>query len=380
MTIAEALSLMELGRPFTAAELKTAYHHALMVWHPDRFQGNDELLKKAQSRTQNINEAFDLLSPLAAGERYTKSSARTEGDPAESESRLKSNPRSGSSLMKPQAATSLTRARGGRGEPFDRASWIILGIVTLAAAVGVALFSFREGSTSGSVSAKAFGGEQATKNAAQREMQAKTAQGDASQLFERGWKYERGEGVPQDKSAAAKWYRKAADQGQVRAQNNLGHLYYVGQGVPKDEAEAVKWWRKAADQGDAKAQTSIGVAYANGEGVPKDPVEAVEWYLRAAVQNCVIAQYRLGMMYANGEIPRASHRVEKPDGTIEIVGLPGPDYVQAHIWLNLAGANGSEDARKAIPGVEKKMQTNDRALAVSKAKEMFELLKEIEKK
>jgi DnaJ-class molecular chaperone len=35
MTTQEALQLLELTEPFAETELKKAYRHAPMVWHPD---------------------------------------------------------------------------------------------------------------------------------------------------------------------------------------------------------------------------------------------------------------------------------------------------------------------------------------------------------
>lgn len=68
MTSVEALQLLELTPPFTKAELKTAYRQAQMVWHPDRFMGNDELHSKALARSYLINEAFSEISrALEAG-------------------------------------------------------------------------------------------------------------------------------------------------------------------------------------------------------------------------------------------------------------------------------------------------------------------------
>ena len=58
-----------------------------------------------------------------------------------------------------------------------------------------------------------------------------------------------GRGVQQDYSAAALWFRKAAEQGYAHAQSNLGALYRGGRGVPEDYTEAVMWFRKAAEQG-----------------------------------------------------------------------------------------------------------------------------------
>ena len=62
MTPKEALQLLELKPPVTKSDLKKAYREALMVWHPDRFQGNDDLRSKAQARAYLINEAFTMLA------------------------------------------------------------------------------------------------------------------------------------------------------------------------------------------------------------------------------------------------------------------------------------------------------------------------------
>jgi TPR repeat protein len=68
----------------------------------------------------------------------------------------------------------------------------------------------------------------------------------------------------------------------------------------KDYQEAVKWFRLSAEQGDANAQSNLGKVYHNGQGVPQD-------------------------------------------------------YVLAHMWWNIAGSNGYEDAVKKRNIVEKKM-------------------------
>ena len=46
--------------------------------------------------------------------------------------------------------------------------------------------------------------------------------------------------------------------------------------------EAVKWYRKAAEQGFAEAQYSLGVMYAEGRGVQQDFVQAHMWFDLAA--------------------------------------------------------------------------------------------------
>ena len=77
MTSVETLQLLELTPPFTKAELKTACRQAQMVWHPDRFPGNDELHAKAQARSYLVNEAFSVISrALEAGYDFKKTTPR----------------------------------------------------------------------------------------------------------------------------------------------------------------------------------------------------------------------------------------------------------------------------------------------------------------
>ena len=51
---------------------------------------------------------------------------------------------------------------------------------------------------------------------------------------------------------------------------------------PLPAAEAVRWYRLAADQGIARAQSNLGLLYENGEGVPQDYVQAHMWFNLAA--------------------------------------------------------------------------------------------------
>ena len=69
-----------------------------------------------------------------------------------------------------------------------------------------------------------------------------------------------------------------AQQGYALAQFNLGVMYGNGQGVPQDDSQAARWYRKAAEQGDARAQSSLGSMHARGDGVPQDYVRALMWF------------------------------------------------------------------------------------------------------
>ena len=58
--------------------------------------------------------------------------------------------------------------------------------------------------------------------------------------------------------------RSLADQGDVFFQYELGQNYYLGRnGLKENYTEAAKWFRKAADQGHSHAQYSLGWMYAS---------------------------------------------------------------------------------------------------------------------
>ena len=184
-----------------------------------------------------------------------------------------------------------------------------------------------------------------------------------------GVAYAEGVGVGKDEVEAVNWYRKAAEQNSAAGQLMLGTAYEKGRGIPKDEAEAVIWYRKAAEQNDAPGQNELGKMYSAGRGVPKDEAEAALWYQKAAEKNMALAQYNLGMLYAKGKIGMIE--TKSRNGISYSAGHYEKDYVQAHIWLNLAGANGNEDARREINTVESTMTPSEKAEASTKAGELF---------
>ena len=92
------------------------------------------------------------------------------------------------------------------------------------------------------------------------------------------------------------------------------------------------------------SSTSAGTA----EGVVEDDAEAAGWY-RPADQGDAIAQHNLGWMYANGE------------GVLQ-------DNVTAHMWFNIAGANGAEFGRDNREKIEWKMTPADISEAQKRAR------------
>ena len=108
--------------------------------------------------------------------------------------------------------------------------------------------------------------------------------GIADAQFNLAVRYDFGEGVSEDATEAARWYRLAAEQGHADAQFNLAVSYDFGEGVSEDATEAIRWYRLAAEQGHADAQFNLGVSYADGEGVSKDAVQAYMWLDLAAAR------------------------------------------------------------------------------------------------
>ena len=117
-----------------------------------------------------------------------------------------------------------------------------------------------------------------------------------------------------------------------------------------DFETAYKLLMPLAEQGDAKAQHNLGIVYFNNGN---DFKEAVKWWKLSADQDNADSQYTLGRMHLMGF------------GVIQ-------DYVQAHKWFNVSGANGDEDGRKSREIVEKKMTPPQIAEAQKLAREWME--------
>ena len=69
-----------------------------------------------------------------------------------------------------------------------------------------------------------------------------------------------------------------ANAGNSQAQSDLGDAYAHGEGVREDKSEAAKWFKKAAYQGNPWAQFQLGAAYKFGYGISLDAAEAYAWF------------------------------------------------------------------------------------------------------
>ncbi len=136
------------------------------------------------------------------------------------------------------------------------------------------------------------------------EIRKNAEKGDANAQFELGARFYFGNGVPQNKEEAGRWYRMAAMNGHPLARYDLGIMY----GKHEDRLALIS----AAQYGNPDAQYRLGNLHYYGNGVARDFVEAEKWFLRAAEMGNPLAQYQLGLMMASQQkMAEAVHWLSK---------------------------------------------------------------------
>lgn len=109
-------TVLELLPTATDDDIKKAWQEQMQVWHPDRFNHSPALHRKAEARTQLINQAYQTLSDPVARTRYDTvtqafSSPPQAGrsSPPSPASRPQAAPRPRHDLRGPQALLTLSR-------------------------------------------------------------------------------------------------------------------------------------------------------------------------------------------------------------------------------------------------------------------------------
>ena len=136
--ISAYLELFDLPDSFTEAQLKQAYHDLVQVWHPDKHSHNERLRKKADEKTKEINQAYQVLqSGLVNGNFHLERSAGRFGPQTPRnapsgghQSAPTTQPRSADAAPQdiPHAASARDEPKGLRGNAF----WILLiGLILL---------------------------------------------------------------------------------------------------------------------------------------------------------------------------------------------------------------------------------------------------------
>tara|TARA_B110000259_G_C13907495_1_gene359478 strand:- start:1 stop:597 length:597 start_codon:yes stop_codon:yes gene_type:complete len=151
-----------------------------------------------------------------------------------------------------------------------------------------------------------------------------------------------------DYAAALKEWKPLAEQGNAEAQYLLGFLFQHGLGVASyNDKEAAKWYGLAAEQGHSKSQFELAEAYHWGTGVIQNYAEAVKWHYQSAKQGSIVSQDRLGYVYwKHFDSPKSN--------------------LLAHMWYNIAAANGMLDSGRLREQIASSMTSVD----ISKAQAM----------
>ena len=118
------------------------------------------------------------------------------------------------------------------------------------------------------------------------------ARGQADAAYNMGQAYKLGRGVPADLAEAQRYYEKAARAGHLEAQTSLGLLLFQN----NDRTAALRWLKMAADKGEPRAMLIYGTALFNGDGVAEDRVRAYALVSRAAAQGLAPARTTLSEM------------------------------------------------------------------------------------
>src|SRR5438309_6930970 len=104
--------VLELPPSASSAEIKKAWLELVQVWHPDRFNHSPALHRKAEARTQMINQAYQTLSDPFARTRYdatTRKSSSAKPSRPSAPPRPQPTPRPRQEVRGPQSLIILSR-------------------------------------------------------------------------------------------------------------------------------------------------------------------------------------------------------------------------------------------------------------------------------
>ena len=118
------------------------------------------------------------------------------------------------------------------------------------------------------------------------------AKGDADAAFNLGQAYRLGKGVALDHGRSQLYLEQAARKGHVDAAATLGIILFQN----NDRSAALRWLRIAAEGGEARAMLLFGTALYNGDGLSPDPVTAYAYISRSAAQGLDMAQATLAAL------------------------------------------------------------------------------------
>ena len=142
---------------------------------------------------------------------------------------------------------------------------------------------------------------------------------------------ENGEGVPENKGEAVRWYSLAAAKGVVDSQFFLAGMYFKGEGIEKDYTKAEELYRALAKNGDRDAQYMMGLINESGYGVPVNIEEAIRWYSLASDSNHMNSKINLGLIYYEGKA--VSKKYKKAIEIFEPLAIDGDLFSQSKLYM-----------------------------------------------
>lgn len=84
MSVRKCCEILGVSAGASPLEVKQAYRDLAKVWHPDRFQDNDRLRKRAEEKLKQINDAYEYLKHGVPHEGFDESGSdhsHTENHP-----------------------------------------------------------------------------------------------------------------------------------------------------------------------------------------------------------------------------------------------------------------------------------------------------------
>lgn len=147
------------------------------------------------------------------------------------------------------------------------------------------------------------------------------------------------------------FFRERAKAGEHNAQYYLGIAYDRGIGVPLDKSQAIDWYTRAAQSGEARAQRTLGFRFLAGEDVEKNIEFGFYWLLKAANSGCPISAETVAKAYRDGL-------------------LVAIDPKASEFWYRIAALKGRMDARMIVSAMDADLSNagHERAMKAAEAK------------
>ena len=161
--------------------------------------------------------------------------------------------------------------------------------------------------------------------------------GNAAAQYNIAMMYSNGEVVNVDYQQAVYWFKKSASQQFAPAQYRLGELYFFGMGgLPENKKAAGRLFKAAAEQGDPDAQVNLALLLGTELAFPLDKEEALHYLILADQGGHESAQHYLQQLQSS-ENGRFS--AEEQESYWE---------QQKNYWVEMAAEYGVREAREAV--------------------------------